>query len=432
MRKKAMGSQVDWAISIAIFLLFTLWFFIVLRQYVPTERIMESDIARIEEAFKEDVAFEFSRIPIFVSSPIAKDNVPVFVKNPVNWSSFVLDDYLYSVEDEDNMFFMADVEEGMNVFFMKHSEREYQNASLGDGDFLYNLSDTIVVDSQQYSVRYPDNILEEIFFRSQQHLYDFNMTMNGEYLVIENASRSIPTVFAKHDNTMDWSRLRSYVFPDNSYVFAIMDIFSFVGNNVTFGFEFTIPMADTYFLEGYAPYSVSFSSGCLDLQSSVIDFEGENTSTTFMFDREMDMELCDASTVNEDLILFTAEFDYSPTDISKRLEFIIFSHEDTYVRTKDQVILPSNMSSGIKESYSGISRSKLTELSSRDVEDLVDSWNFSEELEFSIEVYDADETYLVVETADPGVTDVFSRTFSYYLIDPFGNRKPVLVNIKTW
>lgn len=429
LKKKGFASQADWAISIAIFLLFTLWFFIVLRQYAPSDSHMETQVVSFEEKFKDAVAFEYSQVPIFVRANKALTNVPILVRNPINWTNYTLGENVYTLRDDENIYFISDVKDGITRFLMKHSEEGYQVAY--PGEYLYNTTDSVVVDSKQYTVKFPENTLKEIYFESDQHLFDFNFTMNDEYQDVLNTSRYIPTVFAKYNTTTDWFRIRSYVFPENSYVLNLFDVLSYVGNNVTFGLEFTIPMFEKYYLDDLVPYNIDFDSGCINLDSNVLDFSG-NTSLTFIFNKEVAFEICDASTYDKDLMKVTASFDYSPSDISSQTEYALYSHEGTYIETKDDVVIPVNMDVGIRERFDGISKSKLSDLATRTNKELKQLWNISDQ-EFEVTVTDLNGKVLFeFQTSEPGATDVFSRTFSYYLINEFGDREFVFVNIKTW
>jgi hypothetical protein len=427
--KKGFAGQTDWAISLAIFLLFTLWFFVVLRQYAPSDSRMESQVMQFEDVFKDTVSFEYSQVPIYVRAGTALSNVPVLVRNPINWTNYTLGSNIYTLRDDENIFFISDVDAGITRFLMKHSEEGYQPAY--PGEYLYNTTDSVIVDSKQYTVRLPENTLEEIFFESDQHLYDFNFTMNDEYQEVLNTSRYIPTVFAKYNTTTDWFRIRSYVFPENSYILNLFDVLNYVGNNVSFSLEFTVPMFDEYYLDDIVPYSVEFSSGCIQVTSDVLDLSG-NSSLTFIFSKDVDFELCDATTYEREMILVTASFDYSPSDVSPRTEFVLFSHDGTYLEKKDDVVIPVNMDVGIRERFTGISKTKLSNLATKTDDELLQLWNVSNQ-DFEVTVTDLSrEELFSFQTSEPGATDVFSRTFSDYLINEFGDREFVFVNIKTW
>ncbi|MFW5852990.1 MAG: hypothetical protein ACOCUR_03085, partial [Nanoarchaeota archaeon] len=72
-------------------------------------------------------------------------------------------------------------------------------------------------------------------------------------------------------------------------------------------------------------------------------------------------------------------------------------------------------------------------LSSKEMDELFEIWNLTEEEEFKIHIYDRnDETIYEFKTSEPLSTDVFSRTFSDYLIDQYGRREFVFVNINIW
>ena len=432
---KAMGDQVDWAVSLAIFLIFTFWFFIILRHYSHSDSILENHASSIGDKFKESVLFEFTQIPVFVVAEKDLTNVPVMIRNPIvsgNMTRYTMGPDIFMMIDDENLFFLANVSKGVNRFVIRHSETEYQMSY--PGEFIYKSPDAVSVDSKQYQVRYPNNIMKEIFFQNIHQLRDYNFTLGGEYLDVIESSYAEKDAFIKHNITTDWFLQRSYVFPDNSYVLNVLDLTQVVASNTTLTLQFEIPRFDSYYVDTIIPYSLDIRTECSDLESRVLDLvSDEFKGLTFIFNRDVTFRICDESTVLGDRVVLYVDIKHTPADISKRTNFILYSHNQTYMQTKGDVIMPHDMRFGIRERFKGISRSKLLALTDKTPSQLMQLWNISENREFSIEVQNMDEEVLFsFRTSTPSVTDVFSRTFSEFLIDQYGNREFIFVNVNIW
>lgn len=432
--KRAMGDQVDWAISLAIFIVFTFWFFIVLRHYTHSDARLESEVNIIEERFKNSVSFEFFQTPMFVISERNLSNVPILVRNPLPKGNFTytLNQGIYSLFDDENIFFMTNITMGVNPFLIKRSENEYQMPY--PGDFLYKSGDTVSVDSKSFHVRYPSNILKEIFFQDKQQIFDFNFTIDGQYSDVVSTGFEDKTAFIKHNASTDWFLYRSYVFAENSYVLNLLDVAPRFGSNLTLTLKFEIPRYETYYIDSIVPYNLLITSECVVISSEILDLISEDAKgITFIFDREVEFRICDESSVLGEKIMLYLDLIYLPSEVSTRTNFVLYSHNESYASTRGNIITPNDMRYGARERFKGISHSKLLVLTDKTPSQLLELWNLSDDVEFSIEVQTKENNVLFnFETSNPGVTDVFSRTFTDYLIDQYGEREFVFVNIKIW
>ncbi len=433
LRKKAMGSQIDWAISLGIFIVFTFWFFIVLRHYTISELQMESQTSDLVDVFRERIEFNYSEIPVFVEARSDMENVPIMVRNPSDWDNFVLEDDIYSVQDDENMIFIADLEEGVNRFVMRTSDSEYDIPH--PLNFLSKSGNTVSVPGQSYNVRYPDNILNEVFYRGQQQVYDFNIRVNDNVVDIENSSEYVPGIFAEHNMTTEQFNLRNYIFADNTYMMNTFDVRGVVGSNTTFGLEFKTPVYEEYYMDTIVSYSFDQDSDCEEINSSVLDLvsDGE-TGMTFFFDEDISFEVCDISSfVDGERMTVTANIEYDPTATSSTTSFMVHSHNSSYPEIADDIISINDISVGIPERFMGISRSKLINLNTKSFADLLELWNITSDDEYRIEVYDREgETLFEFQTSNPSQADVFSRTVGDYMINQYGEREFVYININMW
>ncbi|MFP4189405.1 MAG: hypothetical protein ACLFSL_00035 [Candidatus Woesearchaeota archaeon] len=433
LRKKGMATQVDWAISLGIFLVFTFWFFILLKQMSAPELRMENTVEEIESRFKESVMFQYYQIPIYVSAEEDISYAPILARNPTNWTNYVLDENIFSARDDEFLYFMVNLSEGDNLFIMKSSEMLYDVAP--PSEYITKSSETVSVPSENYSVRYANGILSEVYLDGVQQLNDFKTYMDDQRVYIDNTSESTPGYLVKHNMSSDLFNLRSYIFPENSYMINFLDIYDTVASNVTFNLEFTLPMYDEYYLDPVVPYTLDLSDGCIVEENHLIDLVDEdNKSIMFSFDSDVQFEMCDVSTIHEeDRMSLTVDIPYSPSDQSSSTRFIINSHDSNTAGELTDVVSPSDVHVGIRESFDGFSKSRLTDLRSMSYIELLELWDIPRDTDFSIDVYDEEgEQLFFFRTSESGQSDVFSRTFRDFMVDERGEKEFIYVNINIW
>ncbi len=431
-RKKGMATQVDWAISLAIFLVFTFWFFIVLRQISSPELRMESTVEEIAQRFKDSVAFEYNQIPIYAIADEDISHAPILARNPTNWTRFVLEEELFSARHGEFLYFMANLTEGTNLFMMRSSEREYDVSA--PSEFISKSSDMVTVPSVEFNARFPDNILEEIHFEDVQQLFGMNAYIDGQTVEFENATEHTPGHLVEHNMTADLFRLRSYAFPENRFLMNMVD-FGTIGGDITLSLEFVLPMHEFYHLDPVVPYSLSNFQDCIEEESKMIDLvDPEGKGIAFAFREPVLFEMCDISTIQQqDRMTLTAHIPYSPSERRSSRRFVIYSHDAGTPGRLEGILDLDSVHVGARERFVGISGSRLLELRSMDDEELLDLWGIPEDVDFSIDVYDKEEKQLFFfRSSDPRQSDVFSRTFRDFLIDEHGEREFVNVNVNIW
>ena len=432
-KKKGMATQVEWAICLAIFILFVFWYFILLRQVYLPEPVFENNVLEIMQKFKSSVAFSYNQIPIYVISSYDVSYAPILARNPTNWTNYALDENHFSALDGDFIYFMRNISSGTNLFMLQSSEREYDSEPMSE--FITKSANTVSVPSLSYSVTYPNNILRTIFYEGSQQLYDFNTYINGEEIEITNATEHLPGYFVRHNLNSEFYNLRSYIFPENSHMANIMQISSTVASNVTFTLEFVMPHFDFYFIDKIIPYNVDFSQGCIETENDFIDFKSNNNhSIMFIFDEVANFEICDVSTIQElNRMSFKVDLDYSPSSRKKSKQFFIYSHNSDIDGDPDKIITPHNVHIGARERFIGISRSKLLELRTLSNDELFELWSIPTNRDFSIIVTDINGNSIYdFRTSSSTGSDVYSRTFREFLINEFGQKEFVYISINIW
>ena len=111
------SSHVDWAISLALFLLYLAWFFILIRPaYIGQGE--DVSLSSIENRFLDQTSWTVQKIPLFVSSNNDDPAAPVMVTLPFSWNeSNVTMDEAFSIYDN-SLFFVPELSQGKNLFWI--------------------------------------------------------------------------------------------------------------------------------------------------------------------------------------------------------------------------------------------------------------------------------------------------------------------------
>ncbi len=430
-RKKGMANQIDWAISMAIFLLFIIWFFIVIRQYIPLQARLESQILTIEDKFKENLSFSYTEVPFYITAGKELTDVPVIVNNPVNWTNYTMDNNIYVTTDGTNIFFMTNVTQGTNVFSMKSSDVGYQ--SQYPTHFFTNISESVLIDSKSFNPRFKDSVLNELYYNSTRYIEQITFSMNDEIITQTTGSSIKKDIFYKAQSLYDWFSVTSYVFPDNSYVTSFFDINEGLQNNATFSITVTMPIMTDYGTDIFTTYSLDLDSGCLSTTSDILDLLDSSVGITFIFDTDVSFEVCDVSNSTNDKMSVEMSFDYDKDSGEQSVPFMIFAHKGSYVETHNDIVSVSDLAVGTAREFIGISKTALDSLSLLSKEELYSRFNISTSKQFEIDVYSSNSTQLFsFSSGTDEASDVFTRSFNDYLVDKNGNKERVLIQIKVW
>lgn len=429
--KKAMANQIDWAISMAIFLLFIIWFFIIIQQYIPLQARLESDILTIEERFKENISFTYMEVPFYITAEQALSDVPVIVNNPVNWTNYIFNNNIYATRDGTKIFFIADVKQGSNVVFMKSSQRTYQPQQ--PNNFIANISESVLIDSKLFNPRFQDSVLKDVYFNSTRFIEQISFSMNGEELTSTAGSSLKKDIFYKAQSLYDWFTVTSYVFSDNSFVTSFFDIYEGLSENATFAITATMPMMTDYATDIFSTSELNFDNGCISQTSDILNLIDSTGSITYIFDQDINFTICDVSNVSTEKISVEAAFDYDAASGSESIPFMIFANEDTYADAFSEIVTVDDLSVGTVTSFTGISKTALNNLALLSESELYSMFNISTSKSFAIDVFNSNNTAIFsFSSGIDDAADVFSRSFSDYLVDAEGNKERVLIHIKVW
>ncbi|MCK5630243.1 MAG: hypothetical protein KAI26_06505, partial [Nanoarchaeota archaeon] len=155
-------NQIDWVISLAIFILYISWFFLLIRPYYfPIEE--DPEIELLEDAFVDDIIWTIYKTPLVVFSDIHITYEPVEVNFSLELeeSSFAFADNRYFTLFENNLYFLADLKNSSNLFWLVNSDETYEKPNIHTD--LYATDYSASVSSMRAT--YHDGLLKKAYYK---------------------------------------------------------------------------------------------------------------------------------------------------------------------------------------------------------------------------------------------------------------------------
>src|SRR3989338_5654232 len=156
MHKKG-AVDVDWVLSLGIFLIFLAFFFLYLAPFIqPAEATTEALLDNVERNLFANATWNVQRLPIFVNSSFAGQEIAVLDLQPGNFTFSENQSYHLAGS---KIIFSASLHEGMNLFWIVSSPESYPapanaNLSATANDFseenFYATFEGIAASAQHY------------------------------------------------------------------------------------------------------------------------------------------------------------------------------------------------------------------------------------------------------------------------------------------
>lgn len=409
MGAKRAESNIDWIIAFSLFFFYVVWFFLFVK---PTffEDAKPDFLTNVEQGFLNDVTWKVYTYPVVVQAQITEANVPLFVSYDLgrNVSNIFLQNHSFLVDNE-KLFFVGNVRQGMNRFFLLFSNETYAQApQLSD---LFANSETLSTNSLKAS--FSRGLVQSIDFRGKQRVQSVTLTFNGGTL--QNTSTVVKEgTVARIGVARDELSVFTYAFSQNPLLFMFIQ----PSNK-----QYVVQM-DMH-LDKYASYTpdastkrgLVYPSSCESFQNNVASFS-DNDTIAFLFDRMVNISVCPKNTTLNVLFRFTIT--------NETLVKIVFVNGTNTTYTK---YFSPTVSIKTAEPTSGISLSNLLALQGNTYAALKERWAAD-----NFEIITKNTTHMMATfgTTPPEGIDVIARQQTFFLLDKFTNVQNLTVIMRGW
>lgn len=368
LRKKAL-SQVDWVISLSIFLIYLALFFIFVKPLIVPSRNSDSLMDKLEDKFLDNTQTTVERVRIFVTQEVS---------SPYD---FIIANFTYATWNTSNMVASTDyfaVDEG-KVFFLLNTTQTKKAAIFHPlVKHKTHSQPTLIADQtraefESFKATFDRELIDKIVYRGLPRVFNIKYLRDGSALN-PGGTFTRTDVFAKY-KVRDHINHSIYIPASNSQVYVFLLTDDSRSHNMTFSagvYNFT-----KYFVDQSRRGTISYPSvqTCDEFTTRFIDFNDGETGIAFLSEPASTMRFCRNATA----LTFALTVGVSNMSSS----YALFAHEGDHTVVKNYPITPIN---GVREQLVGVSDAKISDLKLYDYAQLKQKLGFPAERDFNITV----------------------------------------------
>ncbi|PLW80150.1 hypothetical protein C0585_04510 [Candidatus Woesearchaeota archaeon] len=416
MFKKRGFTQVDWAMSLAIFLMYLAWFFVIVKPQVVDTQILSPNYVELKSEFIEKSSSKVSLIPLIISSEdIIENEILEIDLSFLEYDDYgILTDNPYYIED-DNLFILKSINSSKTIDYIVVCENQtYEDISFQDqGIYINNGS---INTNGNISIEYSygiDSILnngieriDNIRYYQNDERLDPNISVDNKGLILELEEEFQP-YSVRYDVRSGKDYIRGKYRKDENFE--------------DFNTTITLDVKDyeDYFITNLNQGNLS-DGDCDSESSKYIKFQNDNETLIFLFNKYVNISLCKD---DED---YELELNFLDNNLNFEISFsdkedLEFGYDYQYIFGVDntnELMLDSKISM-VNESMISF-----------------DDYNF-QVIVFNTSIDDTDIKKdsifnIIGEFPEDTNREVFSHDEIVNVQDKYGNIRRMILNVKIW
>lgn len=420
------ASQVDWAISLGIFLLYLAWFFIFIRPAAEPPERATSLLSIVEEGLAS-IRWTVEIVPIFVRSNISASNEPIALKYSLGWAnnSFAFSDEKFFHQDEQRLYFLASIKNTTNAFTLAHSGLNYSRKNITKD--LSSSASSASVNGAGFRADFTDSMLSRITFSNNVKLRSFELKIDGKAIdnsLIRTRTTDSSSILAKYKFTTDAFNHSSIVFAENPRVYNYVDL-NLPTESHTLGIEASLENFTNYFADNSNKKEIDYAaSGCDTFTGNYVDFYSTANGLSFLMDASSNITVChspQALTVNIKL------------PIKNNSVYRIIAHSGDFSATQG-LVNDLTAEFGLPDAIEGVSDELFNITNATAYGSLKTRFGYPAGRDFSFELLNASgaTVSLYSLTFPDEFTNVFAKEFDTFILTKFGVLTKHKLRIRAW
>ena len=418
-------TQVDWAVSLGIFILYLIWFFVLVRPlFLPT--VTEDPfVDNVFSGIKSYHNWDLDKLPIIYRTNLTKEYYPIYLDFPYNWSSssIAFSDSNNFFLSEGRLFFLKNISNSTIISYMLHSSDSYTQPNV-----LYDITSTekaAIVTGMR--AEFNSSMLKSIHYMDVPKLLNFSLFVNNIDISNYNSSYSTSRFLARYKLIGAALNHSSYVFGHNTAVHNFFDLKQIAEGSYNVSMDVELYPYDNYFINNRYFSFINYSLNmCENFTKSFVDFYDDEGGIAFIFDSTRDFSICYHNTSK---LLFSTQFSLTNKSVYK-----IILHNETYKEVEKQNT-PYSYDYGIIEKQTGISQSTLFSLDTTNYRNLRRKFGLPSTSDFTFEVINLTDSATLFNYAsvNNGLFDnVYVEERKDFLLDSESNNHRIKIRVKSW
>jgi hypothetical protein len=414
-------SQLDWIMSLALFLLYIIWFFVLIMPSLSSTFTKDTFLSSLDTDFKEDFSWELNKYPIFIEYNLSPRTRPVIFNMTTNKTDFKFTDGLNYIFWKGKMIFIANLSSQVTTFFLmeggnySNQTRNFETIDVNDDR----------VSTENLTVRFDDSMVERIDYLGEEKIAGLTYKLNDITYSPLNATWNDSGFAGIYSSTTQNINISSLVFAYSPEIHNFISTAS-QDSNYTLVINMNLKNYASYFSNNdyYGNFLYSNSTANVNYSFNYITLYSSSDSLSMHFDDDVTFSFTD---YNRTLKLkMTIPF-------RDRYSFTYIFHEGGYGYADYDSY---DVRFGAKETVKGIYLSNI----STNYSYLKEKWKVPAGKEFNIQVFSNTTSYNYLQD-DPLYEigsrpakdkQVIAKSVDGYSLDPDGNYLPIAINYRTW
>ncbi|MBI2144362.1 hypothetical protein HYU17_04405 [Candidatus Woesearchaeota archaeon] len=419
--KRALALDIDWIISLGLFLIYLGAFFLAIRQLPTGQRPTEALLDNVADGVQDISTWHVQKLPLLITSNIT-GNEPVIAKFSYNWQNFSFKDNTSFDNKEGKLMFTRNLREGKNVLELVTSSQSYITSqatfdlTAGSGDASIN--------SKRFMAEFKNSMLARANHMEKERLSDFNISLSEAGLNPEVAvsEANITALSAMYKLSFPQLNHTSFVIAGFSRIFNYINTDAKEPHNLTV--SATLRNYSLFYINNAFSGPINYSTqACTTTFGNYIDFYDDISGVTFITPERTNISFCTGN--------MTARLDLE-FSMENETRYDILFHEGSF-NTTLKYIAPYKTAFGIAHNITGISEELYRRMNETDYNALKRNWSYPSSREFSMALYNETGTLIFIyQPKIPGITNVFAKEKDVFLLDKYGQKAKHKLRIKGW
>lgn len=408
--KKRGLNQVDWAISLGIFLIYIAWFFIIIRPVVDQNMDAMPLSNIIKEDLNNEIAWQIEKTPIFIKSSYNLTDHPIFL----NFTPAYGENKFSMLNDKEYFYYdnkIMVIADANDFFWIVES-----NATYNKTDYYFDIvknADTVST-GKNLSIKFNSSLADEFTYKNIEYISNTEYYINNIDMPTLSFNYTDYDILVQYLTVTQPFKLYQRLIAKNSVLWNYIEK-SDLNSKKRFTINFSLNNIDHYFFDNNKNGD---ASDCVSCTNDYLKLYDNANSLHFIMPANTSFSLCNDTLNITILIDDTKEF------------FIVF---DNINYTKGQ-FNDYRTIRGLSKNIEGISYDKLLSL---DYSKKIRDWSdFKRQIQISIynQSLNDNNTDKILDIGNnPATTNnIYANEYRDYFLDQYGNKDEVVISVKTW
>ncbi len=416
-----MAIDLDWIISLGLFLIYLGVFFIAIRQLPVQQSVTGALLENVADGIKESTEWQVQRLPLIIFSNISGSE-PVIVGFPYSWKNFSFRDNMSFDSKDGKLIFVRTLSQGRNTLELVTSSENYTAPSASFD--LTASGGGFSVNSQRFSSEFQNSMPTRINHFDKERLSDFNISVEGPVLKPETATTeaNVTALSAKYKVTFPQLSHTSFAVAGFSRMLNYVSTDAKEPHNIVI--SATLRNYTTFYVNNAVSGPINSSAqACTASTGRYIDFYDDISGVTFIAPEGTNISFCSGNSTARLSLDFP---------MKNETRYDILFHSGDFNSTL-KYVSPYKAAFGIAGNITGISKALYRKVNESDYEALKGSWSYPKSKDFAFALYDADGNLVFnYQPKIPGMTNVYAREKDVFVLDKYGLKSRHKLRIRGW